>query len=250
MTPLVAIINASTAVTDDEAHAGVNALRKQVNGEFANAWGLHARVGFVPTGHKPPPGSWQLYLLDNSDQAGALGYHDLTPEGLPAGKVFAATDKQYGLSWTVTASHELLEMLADPLINLGAFTQDAQGNVQIYAWEDCDACEADELGYQIDGIHVSDFVHPEFFNPSAPAGTKLDHMGHITHPFEIAPGGYLSVWSPGGGWTQLHGDKPKPGDRARVGSRRERRTVPREQWLCSAKKVVAPRGATETSIEN
>jgi len=42
------------------------------------------------------------------------GHHDLTPDGLPVGKSFAGTDKHFGHSWTVTASHELLEMLADP----------------------------------------------------------------------------------------------------------------------------------------
>ena len=55
--------------------------------------------------------------MDDSDQAGALGYHDLTSAGLPMGKVFARTDLQNNLSWTVTVSHELLEILGDPMIN-------------------------------------------------------------------------------------------------------------------------------------
>ena len=38
--------------------------------------------------------------------------NDVTREGLPLGKVFAKTDQQYGEKWTGTASHELLEMLA------------------------------------------------------------------------------------------------------------------------------------------
>jgi hypothetical protein len=36
----------------------------------------------------PAPDSWWLVFLDNSDQAGALAYHDLTNEGLPLSKVF------------------------------------------------------------------------------------------------------------------------------------------------------------------
>jgi hypothetical protein len=42
-----------------------------------------------------------------------VGYHDLTNEGLPLGKVFAGSDMVNGYNWTVTASHELLEMLID-----------------------------------------------------------------------------------------------------------------------------------------
>ena len=46
--------------------------------------------------------------------------------------------------WTVTFSHrELLEMLADPNINLCAFDEDAR---RLYAYEVCDAVEADALG--------------------------------------------------------------------------------------------------------
>jgi hypothetical protein len=36
----------------------------------------------------PAPDGWWLVFLDNSDQAGALAYHDLTNEGLPLSKVF------------------------------------------------------------------------------------------------------------------------------------------------------------------
>ncbi len=55
-----------------------------------------------------PKGQWWIIVSDNSDQAGAGGYHDLTDEGKPLGKVFAKTDMQSGSSWTVAFSHELL----------------------------------------------------------------------------------------------------------------------------------------------
>ena len=37
----------------------------------------------VPKGTQPSNGSWWLVLLNHSDQANALGYHDLATEGLP-----------------------------------------------------------------------------------------------------------------------------------------------------------------------
>ena len=117
----ISVINSSTVLSDDEVKAAVPALQKQVSRDFAPAWGIDADLTFVAKGHKPSKTTWWLIILDNSDQAGALGYHDVTSEGLPIGKVFAGSDMQYGYNWTVTASHELLEMLGDPEINLTVF---------------------------------------------------------------------------------------------------------------------------------
>src|SRR5262245_48266858 len=93
----VAVINASTVVQDNEAQATVPALQTQVHRDFAPAWGIDADLTFVPKGSQPAVDTWWLVILDNSDQAGALGYHDITSQGLPLGKVFAGTDRQYGL---------------------------------------------------------------------------------------------------------------------------------------------------------
>jgi len=38
----------------------------------------------------------------------------VTSEGTPLGKVFAGLDLRSASSWTVTLSHELLEILTDP----------------------------------------------------------------------------------------------------------------------------------------
>src|SRR5437667_8874014 len=115
--PHIAIVNACTVLTDDQIKAAIPALQTQVSRDFAPAWGVDAVLTFVPKGTKPPAGMWWLAILDNSDTAGALGYHDVTTRGLPLAKVFAATDIQYGAKWTITTSHELLEMLADPAVN-------------------------------------------------------------------------------------------------------------------------------------
>src|SRR5664279_2494772 len=88
-----------------------------------------------------------IVVTDDPDQAGALGYHEMSSRGTPLGKVFAALDMRLETSWTVTLSHELLEMLADPWINWCA--QSPEG--KMYALEVCDAVEADECGYEIDG---------------------------------------------------------------------------------------------------
>src|SRR5277367_3356936 len=160
----ISIFNASTVLTDNEIRPVVNALQQQVTNDFRPAWGTDAELTFVPTGSAPPIGTWWLTILDDSDQAGALGYHDLTPDGLPIGKVFAATDLKYGSNWTVTASHELLEMLGDPNINLTVLVQRSDENAgRLFAYEVCDACEDDSFSYKIGEVNVSDFVFPSWF---------------------------------------------------------------------------------------
>ena len=103
--------------------------------DFAPAWGVDADLTFVPKGSKPSASSRWLVVLDNSDQAGALGYHDITNAGLLIGKVLAGSDIQYAYNWTGTASHELLEMLGDPDINLTVFVQDSDTAGILYAYE-------------------------------------------------------------------------------------------------------------------
>jgi hypothetical protein len=232
----VAIVNASTVVTDTDAAAVTTALQSQVNNDFGPIWHISAALTFYPKGATVPSTSWQLAILDNSDQAGALGYHDITKSGQPLGKAFAATDKQYGLSWSVTVSHELLEMLADPWINLTVFDQRTNTAGRIYAYEVCDACEDDSFGYLIDNVKVSDFVCPTWFEGWRTANsTTFDFKKHITKPFELLKGGYISYFDAhGAGWQQETAAKvPEMRFRAPIGSRRERRKVSKDQWVHS-----------------
>ena len=149
-----------------------------------------------------------------------MGHHELSSQGTPLGKVFAGLDIQSGGSWTVTLSHELLEMLADPWINWCAQGLDGK----IYALEVCDAVEADELGYQIDGVQVSDFITPSWFEPTR--ADRVDFKRRIAKPLQLASGGYISVLDVGG-WTQVaaQGAGPIP-----QGSRRQRRAMEKSQW--------------------
>jgi len=234
----ISVINASTVLSDSEIQPVVDALQQQVSNEFRSAWGIDAELTFVPSGTPPPQGTWWLSLLDDSDQAGALGYHDLTPEGLPLGKVFAGSDLKYGNSWSVTASHELLEMLADPNINLTVLVQSSDTAGRLYAYEVCDACEADANGYNIGNVQVSDFVFPSWFEDfRAQGSTQFDQSNNIKAPFQLLAGGYIGVFdvNSGSGWHQVTSEK-RPTSillRGNVGSRRERRATPRYQWIHS-----------------
>jgi len=103
--------------------------------------------------------------------------------------------------WTIDASHETLEMLVDPAGSrlqtsraievAGNTVRDSTGQFE-YVVEACDPCEADDFAYSIDGIAVSDFITPHFYDPVATAGTRYSFGGNITRPREILKGGYIS----------------------------------------------------------
>ena len=101
----------------------IPALQTQVSRDFAPIWGVDAELSFVPTGGRGPKDQWWIVLLNTSDEAGDLGYHDLTNAGQPLGKVFVKSDLEAKTSWTSTVSHELIEMLGDPDLTLCAEVQ-------------------------------------------------------------------------------------------------------------------------------
>jgi hypothetical protein len=232
----IAILNRSTVLQDSEVAPVVAALQRQVTEHFEPAYGYGARVIFVLKGTVVPDGFSQLVILDTSDEADDLGYHDLTAEGFPQGKSFAKSDLDGGYSWTVTLSHELLEMLADPDVNLTVEVDDAHGRPVFYSYEICDPVESDSLAYEIDGVKVSNFVLPSYFESFHKEGKRYDYRGALKGPAPaLAPDGYLSVYDPasGRGWSQIYAEM-RPSNtsaRPRLGSRRERRRTPRNQWL-------------------
>ena len=205
--PTISIMNASSVLTDDQVKKAVIALQTQLDRDFAPVWGLNASLQFLDKTVTPPIHHWLLTVLDTSDQPGALGYHDLTDEGLPIAKIFAKDDIKYGLSWSVTLSHELMEMIVDPYIANCVFAQSSNTTGILYAYEVCDPCESDELAYKINDILVSDFVYPSWFEGfRKPGSTKFDFMGSIDRPFHLAKGGYISqfIVGPGSqGWDQI-----------------------------------------------
>jgi hypothetical protein len=221
--PIIAIINASTCLSDAQVEAVLPALQKQVSDDFRAYWELDCTLAFLSKDQPLTEGWWQIAVVDNPDQAGALGYHELTDQGTPLGKIFAKLDLDTGSSWTATLSHELLEMLADPWINWCAFGSDSK----IYALEVCDAVEADNLGYFIDGVLVSDFVTPAWFEPTC--ADRLDFKKHLTKELELARGGYISIFNAANGWTQVTA-KGEGGPRILPGSRRQRRKLIRPSW--------------------
>src|SRR5262249_4558865 len=132
-------------------------------------------------------------------------------------------------------------MLADPFGNRVVAAQSVkpgQGRVR-YLLEVCDPSEDPQYGYTVNGMLVSDFYTPHFFDPVKNAGVRYSFTGAITSPLPILRGGYLSWLDPVSKrmWQQVWFGARKefrdlgPGD-LRAGALRaavDRRTVRAEQ---------------------
>jgi hypothetical protein len=219
--PTIAVINKATVPLGIDLDTLIAALQKAVNEHFAPVWGTPARLvkadNFIA-------GAWAIVLLDDADVANALGYHDLTPEGLPLSKVFVRTGQKSGEKPEVTASHELFEMLLNPALNL---CYEGPRGV-MYAGEASDAVE--ELSFKVDGVTISNFVYPAWFEafrsaPALAAKSKFDHLGKCSKPFQILKGGYMPVKKKDR-WTQIFGSNAK-----RKRFKREDRTDHRTEIL-------------------
>jgi hypothetical protein len=144
---------------------------------------------------------------------------------LPISKVFVKTILGDNSSVSVGATHEMCEMAVDPWLN--SAYQDAQG--VFWAGEVCDPVEADQYGYDIGGILVTDFVTPNWFGHQH-AQTQIDLKQHAVTAFEVLSGGYAQKFNPQTGWQQVTGSKAihsKMVLHPEQGSRRERRA---RQW--------------------
>jgi hypothetical protein len=189
----VAVINRTNLPNEVIQHV-VKVLATQVSRDLAPVWGVDAQLRFVKNGEAPAPDEWWLEILGTSDIGDAIAYHEMTPEGLPRAKIFTETAKQGKASWTAAASHELISMLVNPRTNLTVIG-DPQTSGKAYALEIPDPCQADT--YKIDGVEVSDFVFPAWFDPTrSPNSTQFDFLRLIDRPLTLRPGGYVITIGP------------------------------------------------------
>ena len=195
--PQIAVFNQATAPLGVDLDALVSALQKFVTDCVAPVWGTPARLART-TGFKK--NAWAVVFLDTADQARALAYHELTPDGFPLSKVFVKTIAGAGASLTVATSHELVEMLVDPAINMLTTGPDLKS---AYAYEAADPVEDDSLGFKVNGFNMTDFIYPSYFEIfRKPNSTKFDYRGKVSRPFQILAGGYQIVFK-NGKWTEL-----------------------------------------------
>lgn len=192
----IALIDATGHIMDEELVRVAAAIDIQVRRDLASFWPIEAAISALPRASLLGLGVWPVFIVAATDD-GTGGFHR-TFHQQPYAEVVE------GPSWSIAASHEILEMLVDPSGNrlvaakaIGVTEQgdvrDIDGTVE-YLLEICDPTEDPTFAYDIDGVLVSDFYTPAFFDGFAAPGVRYSFRGAITHPRRAYPGGYLSWW--------------------------------------------------------
>lgn len=202
---LIAVINQSTLVTNAEVNTMCKAIQVQLDLHVLPAWNMKAAtIQFYANAAQVPGYAWTVSMLDNSTQAGALGYHSLDNDKVDA-FIFAAPVLQNGGAVMVytpsnpsqylvssTLSHEVCEMIGDRYAN--GFSVGAD-NATLYCQELCDPVEDGTYAIPMDGyqVGVSNFVFPAWFNYEAksPLNLPFDYMNKLTAPMTMTAGGYM-----------------------------------------------------------
>lgn len=185
----VALVSDVDQVTCGQLSKVSAAIQKQVIRDFRPLWHINATVDSFDSMEDIPIGYWPVIVV--ADVKGAAGVH-LDRNGQPFALV------EYGEGWSLTASHETLEMLADPWGNrliAGDSPKPDQGRVEFLV-EVADPPEAPQFGYTANGILVTDFLTPNFWDPVAADGVRYSFQNRIPGPRQILQGGYISWHDP------------------------------------------------------
>jgi hypothetical protein len=209
MSMLISVVNFTKTLKDEDVHKVLRAVNTQIALDFEPYWHISARLRLESAGarlHRQAPselrGDAILYLWDrHADVSDAVGYHYANHHGLPFGFVFAQIAKELQEPWSVTLSHEALELIADPEANtLVAGPHPGQRHRYSFYWfEVCDPVQ--EETYRVQGVEVSNFVLPSYFSAKPRAGDRNDflgrwHKGKRLAAFGVNPGGYLGYYDP------------------------------------------------------
>lgn len=221
---IISIVNLTKTISDAEMQKVIRAINRQISEDFEPYWSfgatlrLEGSAGKVPNKESPSElrGDAILYLWNQADVEDALGYHDINAKGIPYGFVFTDLSKKLGENWTVTFSHEALELVGDSQNNLLAQgPHPAHPGREVFHWfEMCDAVQSQT--YTIDGVEVSNFVLPLYFTPGEQEGGRNDFLGIVDKKgnaltsFGVAAGGYVGFYDP---VTRQHEQYSAPDDK-------------------------------------
>jgi len=209
---IISIVNHSNGeLKDEQILPVIRAINRQIMEDFKPYWSMEAQLRLegkkdkAPSKQKPADmrGDAIIYIWDKVDVGGAIGYHDLNNRGIPFGFVFLQIAKELKEDWSVTLSHEAMELLADPEVNLlvaGPHPDPNQKRDVFFWYEMCDAVQSES--YKIDGINVSNFLLPLYFTGGDEyigrndfLGTP-DKKGGTLKSFSVNPGGYVGFYDP------------------------------------------------------
>jgi hypothetical protein len=183
----LALVADTKEITPSQLTKVAAALQKQATRDFGPLWDIQANVSGFAKLEDVPTDYWPVIVRDDIKTPGAAGVHEDKNH-----QPFALV--QFSDDWSLTASHETLDMLADPFGNrvvAGKSPKAGQGRVNFLV-EVCDPCEDRQFTYTVNGVTVSDFYTPHFFDPVAESSVRYSYTGALKGPRKILRGGYLS----------------------------------------------------------
>jgi hypothetical protein len=213
LTDHVAIVSLTSDIPLKNVLQAAAAVQKQLTRDFAPLWGVHATVDAFEDLNSVPSDYHPVVLFGDARElvgrlevaiggpdAAAL-IDDFERERLTGLHLNAFTRQPFALvevtdTWSVTLSHEVLEMVADPYGNrliAAAHPLDPQQRVR-YLVEICDPCQA--VWYPANGVPMSDFYTPRFFDPVRVDQARYSYTGALEYPLQIIDGGYLTWIDP------------------------------------------------------
>src|SRR3954468_11611347 len=156
----VALISESAQVKASDLTKVSAALQKQATRDLVQFWNVKATVDAFARLEDVPIGYWPIVIMDDIHESGAAGIH-LDRNGQPFALVTGSDRLDV---WSLTCSHELIEMLVDPFGNrrvAGDSPKADQGRVQFLV-EAFDPSEDAQFAYTVNGVVVSDFYTIRF----------------------------------------------------------------------------------------
>lgn len=196
--PNVAVFSKTSRIGYDALVAATAAIQIQVHDHLKPAWGKDAILTAFKSEKDVPTGYWKVWIQDELEYD-VYGYHAVDNNNVPFAKL------RYSDAWTVVLSHELVEMLVNPYVDFvlsSEVFEDGEGEEELLV-EVADPAQDNRNGYLVNGIKVSDFYLPSYFNVSGTTLTgKYSYTGAITQPKELLEGGYYSFKTRLGEWWQ------------------------------------------------
>jgi hypothetical protein len=191
---IIAVKNHSK-IPEEDIFAAVRAINRQIAEDFEPYWDLGATLRLADRKARKPTADAIIRIYPHGHD-----YH-WSPTGLPEAHVFTdlstlARESVPWLTWANSLSHEALELIADPQLNTlvrGPHPTRPKRIVFHYR-EICDPVQSET--YLIDGITVSNFVLPHYYNSMGESGGRNDFLGNGLSAFRWNENGIIGFWDP------------------------------------------------------
>lgn len=197
----VIVVNRSSIKTAEMRFA-VRAVASQARTDLAPLWDVaeprivlaesfpnDPREAFAPQGIGGRVAGPVVFVVDSDDSVD-LGAHRATSRGAPWGIVDIGESGRAlpDSDWTVTLSHEVLEIIVNPYMN--RFTVGPSSEDEPFTLYPVEACDPVDGFYFVDGVEVSNFVTPAWFGGVGEGAFPVDFLGQCKSAWDITHGGF------------------------------------------------------------